>query len=172
MQAEHVEDGEQEKQSSRVLEGLNLKLRLITKSSQQHSMILRTWGEGEAEPGHLHSTQNQQVESPSSQCYASFLKPFKRWSTLISKRTGERTPPCQTLLETWKLSATPPQTYVLVLVPCHKEANETKREIFVIPANCPGMSRTVQDLLLLSPVPHARCYLPWMSQKIWSPTLS
>jgi len=39
-----------------------------------------------------------------------------------------------------------------------------------IPANCPGMSGTVPDLLLLSPVPHASCYLPWMSQKIWSPT--
>jgi len=27
-----------------------------------------------------------------------------------------------------------------------------------IPANCPGTSGTVLDLLLLSPVPHTRCY--------------
>ena len=41
MQVEHVEDGEQEKVSSGILEGLNLKLRLTAKSSQQHSIILR-----------------------------------------------------------------------------------------------------------------------------------
>ena len=28
------------------------------------------------------------------------------------------------------------------------------------PANCPGTSGTVPDLLLLTPVLHARCYLP------------
>jgi len=38
------------------------------------------------------------------------------------------------------------------------------------PANCPGMSGTVLDLLLLSPVPHGRGYLLRMSREIWSPT--
>ena len=38
---------------------------------------------------------------------------------------------------------------------------------FCIPANCPGTSGTVPDLLLLPLVPHGR---PWMSRKIWSPT--
>jgi len=41
MQVEHEEDGEQEKVSSGILEGLNLKLRLTAKSSQQHGIILR-----------------------------------------------------------------------------------------------------------------------------------
>lgn len=38
------------------------------------------------------------------------------------------------------------------------------------PANCPGMSLTVPNLLLMSPVLHGRCYLALMSWKIWSPT--
>jgi len=43
-------------------------------------------------------------------------------------------------------------------------------DIDTYPPTVPGTSGTVPDLLLSSPVPPARAYLPWKSREIGSPT--